>query len=272
MSPPTAVVGSGDHSTADTANTHSPARAWRSGDRSAPQAPPRSRCSSTGCHSACTASARPNFVMACCWPRRATSGRARTRCGSSTWAASPGLRASTTCASRDSRRARHPASDRNPVNTSSRTWGTTSAVSSAASTSSRSATAREDRADRERAVARADQCGERRAALHCAPESAALPQRDRRRMLVARPVVPLLGDVGGDGEAARRAGRRAAASRSCAARLAREVLAQPASAERAVQPLERRRQSAPAGRRRSARSRTRCAVTPRAAKSSSQRA
>ena len=103
---------------------------------------------------------------------------------------------------------------RNPVNTSSRTWGTTSSVSSAASTSSRSATAAQI------APTVSEPSHAPTTAASAVPhgnlslESGALSQGDRRRMLVARPVVALLGDVGGDGEPAREQVVRLRASRA----------------------------------------------------------
>ena len=58
----------------------------------------------------------------------------------------------------------------------------------------------DDGTDRELAVARPDQCGEARVEADHAPEAPALAEQHRGRVLVAGPVVALLGDVAGDHE------------------------------------------------------------------------
>ena len=86
-----------------------------------------------------------------------------------------------------------------PSITSSRTWGHARRRATPSTSSSRRR--RRDRAERELAVAGADDGGQRRADPQLARRPAALPQHDHRRILLARPVAALLGDVARDREA-----------------------------------------------------------------------
>lgn len=71
----------------------------------------------------------------------------------------------------------------------------------------------DDRGRVELPVARADEARERRVGLHAAAEAAALAQLDDAGGVLARRVVPGLGDVGGDAEP--RGGERVVVERRC---------------------------------------------------------